>query len=81
VALATVAAVRGATRAQVALAWLLAQPDVTVPIIGASTPAHFDDAAAALALELGADDVAQLEAHYQPHPVVGFEWSIADVFG
>ena len=62
-----------ATRAQVALAWLLAQPDVTAPIIGASKPAHFDDAVAALALELSADDVAQLEAPYQPHPVVGFE--------
>ena len=32
-----------------------------------------DDAAAALTLKLGADDVAQLEAPYQPHPVVGFE--------
>jgi len=72
-ALAAVAAARGATRAQVALAWLLAQPDVTAPIIGASKPAHFDDAAAALTLELGADEMAQLEAPYQPHPVVGFE--------
>ena len=72
-ALAAVAAARGATRAQVALAWLLAQPDVTAPIIGASKPAHFDAAAAALTLELGADEMAQLEAPYQPHPVVGFE--------
>ena len=72
-ALAAVAAARGATRAQVALAWLLAQPDVTAPIIGSSKPAHFDDAAAALTLELGADEMAQLEAPYQPHPVVGFE--------
>ena len=72
-ALAAVAAARGATRAQVALAWLLAQQDVTAPIIGASKPAHFDDAAAALTLKLGADEMAQLEAPYQPHPVVGFE--------
>ena len=72
-ALAAVAEARGSTRAQVALAWLLAQPGVTAPIIGASKPAHFDDAAAALTLELGADEVAQLEAPYQPHPVVGFE--------
>ena len=72
-ALAAVAEAHDATRAQVALAWLLAQPDVTAPIIGASKPAHFDDAVAALALELSADDVAQLEAPYQPHPVVGFE--------
>ena len=72
-ALAAVAAARGAPRAQVALAWLLAQQDVTAPIIGASKPAHFDDAAAALTLKLGADEMAQLEAPYQPHPVVGFE--------
>ena len=72
-ALAAVAAARGATRAQVALAWLLAQPDVTAPIIGASKPAHLHDAAAALTLKLGADEMAQLEAPYQPHPVVGFE--------
>ena len=73
VALAAVAAAHGATRAQVALAWVLAQPGVTAPIIGASKPAHFDDAVLALALELSADDLAQLEAPYQAHPVVGFE--------
>ena len=72
-ALAAVAAARGATRAQVALAWLLAQRGVTAPIIGASKPAHFDDAELALALELSAEDLAQLEAPYLPHPVVGFE--------
>ena len=72
-ALAAVATARGATRAQVALAWLLAQPGVTAPIIGASKPAHFDDAVVALALALDANELAQLEAPYQPHPVVGFE--------
>ena len=72
-ALTAVAEVRRATRAQVALAWLLAQPGVTAPIIGASKPAHFDDAAVALTLELGTQELAQLEAPYQPHPVVGFE--------
>ena len=72
-ALAAVAAARGATRAQVALAWLLAQPGVTAPIIGASKPAHFDDVTGALSLELGTEDLARLEAPYQAHPVVGFE--------
>ena len=72
-ALAAVAAARGTTRAQVALAWLLAQPGVTAPIIGASKSAHVDDAAAALALALSAEDLAQLEAPYRPHPVVGFD--------
>ena len=72
-ALAGVAAARGATRAQVALAWLLAQPGVTAPIIGASRPGHLDDAQAALGLTLSAEELARLAAPYQPHPVVGFE--------
>jgi aryl-alcohol dehydrogenase-like predicted oxidoreductase len=72
-ALAGVAAQRGATRAQVALAWLLRRPGITAPIIGASKPAHFDDAIAALATELSGAEVAALEAPYLPHAVVGFE--------
>jgi 1-deoxyxylulose-5-phosphate synthase len=72
-ALARVAAQRGASRAQVALAWLLHKPGVTAPIIGASRPGHFDDAAAALSLELSAAEVAALEVPYRPHAVVGFE--------
>jgi 1-deoxyxylulose-5-phosphate synthase len=72
-ALAKVAAQGGATRAQVALAWLLRKPGVTAPIIGASRPGHFDDAVAALAIELSDAEVAALEAPYRPHAVVGFE--------
>lgn len=72
-ALAAVAAQRGATRAQVALAWLLRKPGITAPIIGASKPGHFDDAVAALAIELSDAEVEALEAAYLPHAVVGFE--------
>ncbi|MFZ2649003.1 MAG: aldo/keto reductase, partial [Burkholderiaceae bacterium] len=72
-ALAGVAAQRGASRASVALAWLLRKPGVTAPIIGASRPEHFDDALAALKLELSASEVAALEAPYRPHAVVGFD--------
>jgi aryl-alcohol dehydrogenase-like predicted oxidoreductase len=72
-ALAAVAAARGASRASVALAWLLRKPGVTAPIIGASKPAQFDDALAALKLDLGDAEVAALEAPYLPHAVVGFE--------
>jgi aryl-alcohol dehydrogenase-like predicted oxidoreductase len=72
-ALAEVAAQRGATRAQVALAWLLRTPGITAPIIGASKPGHFDEAVAALATELSAAEVAALEAPYLPHAVVGLE--------
>ena len=72
-ALAKVAAQRGATRAQVALAWVLRKPGLTAPIIGASKPGHFDDAVAALAIELSDAEVAALEAPYRPQAVVGFE--------
>jgi aryl-alcohol dehydrogenase-like predicted oxidoreductase len=72
-ALAGVASQRGVPRAQVALAWLLRKPGVTAPIVGASRPGHFDDAVAALALELGDEELAALEAPYLPHAVVGFE--------
>ena len=72
-ALAQVAAQRGISRAQVALAWLLRKPGITAPIIGASGPGHFDDALAALELKLSDAEVAALEAPYRPHAVVGFE--------
>ncbi len=72
-ALAGVAAARGASLASVALAWLLRKPGITAPIVGASKPAHFDDALAALKLELSDTEVAALEAPYRPHAVVGFD--------
>jgi aryl-alcohol dehydrogenase-like predicted oxidoreductase len=68
-----VAAQRGLPRAQVALAWLLRQPGVTAPIVGASRPGHFDDAVAALSVALTDSEVAALEAPYLPHAVVGFD--------
>ncbi|PAX97354.1 alcohol dehydrogenase, partial [Bordetella pertussis] len=48
-AVGEVAAQRGVSRAQVAMAWLLRQPAVTAPIVGASKPRHLEDAVAALA--------------------------------
>lgn len=70
-ALARVAAARGAPLAQVALAWVLAKPGVTAPIVGVSAPAQLADAVAALDIELTTDEIAALEAPYRPHPVVG----------
>ena len=62
---------RGVTPAQIALAWLLQQPAVTAPIIGASKMPHLDQAIAALDIELSADECARLEAPYVPHKVLG----------
>jgi aryl-alcohol dehydrogenase-like predicted oxidoreductase len=63
---------RGIPQAQIALAWLLSKPAVTAPIVGASKPHHLEDAVAALAVKLSAEEIASLEAPYTPHPVLGF---------
>jgi aryl-alcohol dehydrogenase-like predicted oxidoreductase len=63
---------RGLPMAQIALAWLLAKPVVTAPIIGATKPHHLDDAVAAVAVQLSPDEIRQLEEVYQPHPVLGY---------
>jgi aryl-alcohol dehydrogenase-like predicted oxidoreductase len=70
-AVGRVAAARGVPRAQVALAWLLQQPGITSPIIGASRAGHLEDATAALSLTLTAEERAALEGPYVPHPVAG----------
>jgi aryl-alcohol dehydrogenase-like predicted oxidoreductase len=72
-AVAHLAATRKLPMAQVALAWQLSRPWVTSPIIGATKPHHLTDALAALELKLTSEEIAQLEAPYQPHPVMGFE--------
>ena len=65
------AADRGVPPAQVALAWLLAKPGVTAPIVGATKPGHMEDALAAEALELTEDEIKRLETPYVAHPVLG----------
>ncbi|MDH2445028.1 aldo/keto reductase [Amnibacterium sp. CER49] len=71
-AVARIAAERGVSRAQIALAWVLAQEAVTAPIVGATKPHHLEDAIAAEALELDDDELQALEEHYVPHAPTGF---------
>jgi aryl-alcohol dehydrogenase-like predicted oxidoreductase len=71
-AVRAVAGERGVPRAQVALAWVLAQEAVTAPIVGATKPDHLEDAIAAEALELSDDELQALEEHYVPHAPTGF---------
>ena len=70
---AQVAAARGIPRAQVALAWLLAKPVITAPIVGATKLQHLDDALASIDVKLSDDEIALLEEPYVPHAVVGFD--------
>lgn len=66
-----VASKRGVSNMQVALAWILHQPGITAPIIGASKMHHLDDAVAALSLKLEPEDLRKLAEPYRPHPVLG----------
>lgn len=66
-----VAKQRDAKPAQVALAWFRSRPAVVAPIIGATKLPHLDDAIESLEIELSRDEIATLEAPYQPHPVKG----------
>jgi 1-deoxyxylulose-5-phosphate synthase len=67
---ATVAATRDVSPAQVALAWLLQQPAVTAPIVGATRGEHIDDATAATQLTLTTEEITQLEQPYQPRATI-----------
>jgi 1-deoxyxylulose-5-phosphate synthase len=67
-----VASARGVTPAQVALAWILRQPGITAPIVGASKMRQLEEAVAALDLELTTEECKQLEELYEPHRVAGF---------
>ncbi len=68
-----VAGERGVPMAQVALAWLLANPVVTAPIVGATSLGHIEDALAAVDLELSAEELERLEEPYVPHEVSGID--------
>ncbi len=63
----------GVKPTQVALAWLLARPGMTAPIVGASKLTHLEEAVAAVDLTLSAEDCSYLEEPYEPHRVLGFD--------
>jgi aryl-alcohol dehydrogenase (NADP+) len=57
--------------AQVALAWLLAVPGVSAPIVGTTRIEQLGELAQAVDLTLSGEVVARLEKPYRPHPVLG----------
>jgi 1-deoxyxylulose-5-phosphate synthase len=70
-AVCQVAARRGVSAAQVALAWVLQAPGMTSPIIGTTRPEQLKDLLRAIDLKLSADETKALEAPYRPHRVLG----------
>lgn len=71
-AVASIASERDVSAAQVALAWVMSQPVVASPIVGATKLRHLDDAVAAVDLALTEAELARLAEHYQPHAIEGF---------
>jgi 1-deoxyxylulose-5-phosphate synthase len=65
-----VAREKGATTAQIALAWLL-HKGVNAPIIGATRVEHIDEAVGALDIQLSDDDMRRLEEPYKTHRILG----------
>jgi aryl-alcohol dehydrogenase-like predicted oxidoreductase len=65
---------RHAKPAQVALAWVLAKPGISAPIIGASKLYQLEDALTALQLKLTPDEIKRLEEPYEPHPILGHSY-------
>jgi aryl-alcohol dehydrogenase-like predicted oxidoreductase len=66
-----IAGKRGFSNMQIALAWILHQPGITAPIIGASRLNHLEEAVAALSIRLEEQELRALEEPYQPHKVLG----------
>jgi len=69
--ISAIARKRGIPNAQVALAWILQQPGITSPIVGASKMGHLDDAVAAMSVKLDAEELKALAEPYRPHGILG----------
>ncbi|MCB9008643.1 MAG: aldo/keto reductase [Ardenticatenaceae bacterium] len=72
-AVVAIAAEKGFSPAQIALAWLLHKPGVTAPIIGATKMYQLEEAAAAVEISLTDEEIARIEALYKPHPILGHQ--------
>lgn len=70
-ALKSVAEARDESPATIALAWLLAKPGVTAPIIGTSKLSHLDAAVRSMTVQLSDEEMLTLEACYVPHRIIG----------
>lgn len=65
-AVARIADARGVSMAQIGMAWVLKNPVVSAPIIGATKPHHLADAVAALDIQLTDEEIRSLEDPYIP---------------
>ncbi len=70
---AEVAERHGVAAAQVALAWVLAKPGITSPIVGVTKAHHLTDAISSLDVKLSDEDMVALEEPYTPRAIAGFQ--------
>jgi aryl-alcohol dehydrogenase-like predicted oxidoreductase len=71
--LSELASKRGESNARIAYAWLLHQPGLAAPIVGASKIAHIEEAVAATQVKLSEDEIKLLGSSYKPHTVLGHD--------
>lgn len=64
---------RNLPQSQIALAWMIQNPLITAPIIGATKAHHLEDAVLSLSVKLSDEEIKILEEHYAPHAIAGFE--------
>ena len=69
--LSQIASGRGESNAKIGYAWLLHQPGLAAPIVGASKIAHIEEAVAAIEVKLSDEEIQQLNEPYEPHRVLG----------
>ena len=69
--LSELASQRGESNARIGYAWLLHQPGLAAPIVGASKIGHIEEAVAASQVKLSAEEIQLLSEPYKPHPVLG----------
>lgn len=69
--LVALAAAKGATPGQLALAWLLGQPQAIVPIPGTKRVKYVKENSAATNIALSADEIAYLSAAFAPEKIAG----------
>ena len=79
-AVRTIAAAKGCTQAQLALAWVLAQGDGIVPIPGTKRVKYLEDNIGALDVRLGVADLASLDAAFPRDAAAGARYH-ADAMG
>jgi aryl-alcohol dehydrogenase-like predicted oxidoreductase len=71
------AAAKGFTPAQIAIAWVLSQGDDIVPLVGMSRPSRLPENLAALDILLSPDELAQLDGAFAPGAIIGDRYPAA----